>query len=202
MVLYLVSNNCVLNNLIYKNNEALDEKREKRPLSIEGEEEAKRLCNLIENEINVIYTSSYASAIATSKFIANKFELSINIENKLNDRKIGLLKDKTLRFFKETQEHDFEYKLSDGESINDTKTRITNIINKILKENENNTILIVTHSTAIMSYLLNYCEKGYNLDDRLILNYDDNVIMDGTANGLDIFKVELENAKVLDIKRL
>ena len=115
MVLYLVSNNCVLNNLIYKNNEALDEKREKRPLSIEGEEEAKRLCNLIENEINVIYTSSYASAIATSKFIANKFELSINIENKLNDRKIGLLKDKTLRFFKETQEHDFEYKLRSDE---------------------------------------------------------------------------------------
>lgn len=198
--LYLVSNNCVLNNLVYKSDESLELKREKRPLSIEGEKLARNLANNEELEnINVIYSSGYASALDTAKFIADKLELSINVENKLNERKIGLLADTTLRFFKEQQEHDFNYRLSGGESINATNSRITNIINKILKENKDLNILIITHSTAIMSYLLNHCEKGYNLDDRLILNYNENVIIDGTTNGLEIFKLEFEEDNLVNI---
>ena len=201
--LYLVSNNCVVNNISYKNDENLELKRERRPLSIEGEIKAKELSKLEEFEnINVIYSSGYASAIATSKYIADKLELNINVDNKLNERKIGLLEDKTLRFFKEHQEHDFNYRLSGGDSINSTKTRITNAINEILKDNQGLNILIVTHNTAIMSYLLNYCEKGYNLDERLILNYNGDVIVDGTTNGLDIFKIELEEDKLLNIQKI
>lgn len=201
--IYLVSNNCVLNNLIYNNDESLELKREKRPLSVEGESEAKKLASLEELEsINVIYSSGYASAIATAKFIAEKLELNINVENKLNERKIGLLEDKTLRFFKEHQEHDFNYRLSGGESINTTKTRITNAINDITKKYQDSNILVITHSTAITSYLLNFCEKGYNLDDRLILNYNEKVIVDGTTNGLDIFKLEIEDEKILDIEKI
>ena len=102
MILYLVSNNYVQGNLVYKTNDSLDAKREKRPLSIEGEEGAKKLCNIITEEINAIYSSSYASAIATSKYISEKLALPVTIDNSLNERKIGILEDKTLRFFKET----------------------------------------------------------------------------------------------------
>lgn len=201
--LYLVSNNYVENNLSYSNGESLEAKREKRPLSIEGEEAAKKLSSLEEmQEINVIYSSGYASAIATAKYCASNLELSINVDNKLNERKIGLFEDKTLRFFKEHQEHDFNYKLSGGESINSTKIRITNAIKNILNKNQDLNILIVTHNTAITSYLLNYCEKGFNLDDRLILNFKDNVVVDGTSNGLDIFKLEFEAEKVINIEKI
>jgi len=201
--LYLVSNNCVVNNLIYKSDESLELKRERRPLSIEGEAKAKVLSSIEDlQDISVIYTSGYASAIATSKYIAEKLELSINVDNKLNERKIGLLEDKTLRFFKEHQEHDFNYRLSGGESINSTKNRITNAIKEILDDNKDSNILVITHNAAIMSYLLNFCEKGYNLDDRLILNYNENVIMDGTTTGLDIFKIELDQDNVTNIEKI
>lgn len=201
--LYLVSNNCVENNLSYISDEQLEAKREKRPLSIEGEEKAKRLGELDElQELNIIYSSGYASAIATAKYCASNLELNINVDNKLNERKIGLLEDKTLRFFKEHQEHDFNYRLNGGESINTTKARITSAINSILNKNENMNILIVTHTTAITSYLLNFCEKGFNLDDRLILNFNDNVIVDGTSNGLDIFKLQFDNQEILSIEKL
>lgn len=202
MNLYLVSNNLVQNDLIYKSNDSLESKREKRPLSIEGEQSAKQLCQIIDEDINVIYSSCYSSAVATSKYIANKFELPINIENGLNERKIGALEDKTLRFFKETQEHDFNYRLSGGESLNDTKNRITKMINKLIKENKEHNILIVTHSAAIMCYLLNFCEKGFNLDDRLILNFNETVIMDGTNSGLEIYKLELNDEQVENITKL
>lgn len=201
--LYLISNNCVLNNLTYKSDESLELKREKRTLSIEGEEKAKRLAELEElQDINVIYSSGYASALATSKYLANRLELTVNVDNKLNERKIGLLEDKTLRFFKEHQEHDFNYRLSGGESINSTKNRITNAINDILKENKDLNILVVTHSIAITSYLLNFCETGYNLDERLILNYKNNVIVDGTTNGVDIYRIIVDNDNVTNIEKL
>lgn len=201
--LYLVSNNCVVNNLTYKSDESLEQKRERRPLSIEGEIKAKELSKIEElQETNIIYSSGYASAIATSKYIAEKLELNITVDNKLNERKIGILEDKTLRFFKEHQEHDFNYRLSGGESINSTKTRITNTINEILNSNKDSNILVVTHTTAITSFLLNYCEKGYNLDERLILNYNGEVIVDGTTTGLDIFKLEFENDNVINIEKL
>jgi len=201
--LYLVSNNCVVNNLVYKNDDSLETKRERRPLSIEGEIKAKELSTLSEfQELSVIYSSSYSSAIATSKYIAEKLEININVDNKLNERKIGLLEDKTLRFFKEHQEHDFNYRLSSGESINATKMRITHAITEILNSNKEKNILIVTHNTAIMSYLLNYCEKGYNLDERLILNYNDEVIVDGTSAGIDIFKLEFDNEKIITVNKL
>jgi len=201
--LYLVSNNYVANNILYKTDDSLESKREKRPLSIEGEKRALKLSKEeVLQDINLIYSSSYSSAIATSKYIAENLELTINVSNKLNERKIGLLEDKTLRFFKEQQEHDFNYRLNGGESINSTKTRITSALKEIIKDNEDMNILVVTHTTAIISYLLNYCEKGYNLDDRLILNYDENVIIDGTTNGLDIFKLEFENETILNIKKI
>lgn len=201
--LYLVSNNCVLNNLNYKLEESLELKRVKRPLSIDGENKAKELANIEElQELNVIYSSGYASAIATAKYIAENLELNININNKLNERKIGLLENKTLRFFKEHQEHDFDYRLNGGESINGVKNRITTVINNILKENKNNNLLIVTHNTTIMSYLLNFCEKGFNLDDRLILNFQNEVIMDGTTSGMEIFKLEFEDDELLAISKL
>ena len=80
--------------------------------------------------------------------------------------------------------------------------RITNTINEILNSNKDSNILVVTHTTAITSFLLNFCEKGYNLDERLILNYNGEVIVDGTTTGLDIFKLEFENANVINIEKL
>ena len=201
--LYLVSNNLVVSNLEYKSDESLELKRERRPLSIEGERMAKSLTNREElQEINLIYSSGYASAIATSKYLSDKLELNIIVDNKLNERKIGLLEDKTIRFFKEQQEHDFNYRLSGGESINTTKNRMTSELKEILEKNKDLNILVVTHNVSIMSYLLNFCEKGYNLDDRLILNFEENVIIDGTTNGLDIFKLEFDNNNIVSIEKI
>ena len=76
------------------------------------------------------------------------------------------------------------------------------MINKLIKENKEHNILIVTHSTAIMCYLLNFCEKGFNLDDRLILNFNETVIMDGTNSGLEIYKLELNDEQVENITKL
>ena len=67
---------------------------EKEILSVQGEEQSKRLSENVElNNIDVIWSSSYTRAKATAKYIANNKNLPINLASNLNKRKIGSLKD-------------------------------------------------------------------------------------------------------------
>ena len=70
---------------------------------------------------------------------------------------------------------------------------------QILKKYGNHNIVIFTHKRAIMGYLLKYLDKGFNLDDRLILTYNDKVILDDVEKDIDIVKIELDHGKILDI---
>lgn len=176
--IYFIVNNLVLNNIDYLKDENIDSKREKRPLSIEGENMASQIAALEELEnISSIYSSGFASALGTAKYLSSKLNLTINIENKLNERKIGVATNKTnFQFYKENQEHDFDYKLPNGESFNNTKERLTKIFKEITKLNQDEEIAIFTHTLAVNALLSNWCEIAYNLDNNLILNFNDEVV--------------------------
>ena len=62
---------------------------EKEFLSVYGEEQSKRLSenNELKN-IDVIWTSSYTRAKATAKYIASNNNLCINIDSRLDERKL------------------------------------------------------------------------------------------------------------------
>ena len=198
--IFLIANNLVIDNIVYLKEENIDEKREKRILSIEGEKAALKLAKIKGLDcVSKIYSSGYASAVGTAKYLARRLEMPINILNDLNERRIGRFPDGLkLSYFKDSQEHDFIYHLPNGESINDTKERITNVINKIVKEDDEVTA-IFTHQIAINSFLMNYCEVSYNLDDHLVLNYKENVV--SNFNSLIIYKLTFDDdCKLTDIK--
>lgn len=126
---------------------------EKEILSVEGEEQAKRLS---ENEelqnLDVIWSSSYTRAKATAKYIANVNDLPFNLDNNLSERKLGnlkelgkFMKDKSTRDPSQEQLLDRNYKTSDGESAEDTRKRMNIFFNRILKEYEENKIAVVSH---------------------------------------------------------
>lgn len=199
---YLINNSLTLNNINYPEKESLKIKREKRVLSIEGEEESKKL---IENSdllaVNKIYTSSYVMSIATAKYLASNLELEINVSEELGERILGTLGEQSIRILQEIQESDFNYRLSGGESLNDVKRRMVNFLNKVLKIDEDKTVALFTHNVAITCLLSNWCEKGFNLDNRLILNYKDEAIIDGAWNGISIFKLDFDKNELVNITR-
>ena len=123
--------------------------------------------------VNVIYSSPYVMAVGTAKYLAHKLELETIITRELGERVLGAIGDKKIRMVSEMQENDFSYKLSGGESLNDVKRRMSCFINKIRRLEKDKTIAMFTHNVAITSYLSEYCTKGFNLDNRLILNYHD-----------------------------
>ena len=196
MVLYLVSNNLVLDNIVYETDESLLEKRINRPLSIEGEKNAVKIVKLI--NANVIYSSCYASSLATAKYYASYKKLNINISSFLNDALIGEMDNRSIKTLRYMQEKDFDFKFRRGESLNEVCTRMNIALKRIIKKNGNSDLVVFTHKRAILGYLLSYLDKGYNLDDRLILSFNDKMIIDEAHHDIDIIKLTFVKDKLVD----
>lgn len=144
---------------------------EKEILSIEGEEQSRKLS---ENEelknIDAIWCSSYTRAKQTAKYIASKNNLPTNLDYRLNERKLGnlneiavFMNDKKTRDPSQEQLLYPEYKTSDGESAIDTNKRMTEFLNEKLNEYKEKRIVIVSHGGSIKFLLLNWCELNENV---------------------------------------
>lgn len=196
MKVYLISNNLVLDGISYAFDASIEQKRLTRPLSIEGEEKAKELAKSI--KAKKIYSSNYASALATAKYIASVNNAEIIINNRLNDSKIGDVGRHNIKMLRFMQEKNFDFKFEKGESLNETMQRLYNIFKNIVNSNKED-LVIVTHKRAIMGLLLKFCEQGFNLDDRLILSYNDKVLLDDSENDIDIIVIEIEGSQIKNI---
>ena len=196
MVLYLISNNLVIDNIIYETDETLEEKRINRPLSIEGEKVAVKLVKKI--KANIVYSSSYASSIASAKYFAAVKKCDVVINSFLNDLRVGDLGRRNIQMLRFMQERDFNFKFNRGESLLDVNKRMNIAIDRILKKNGNKDLVIFTQKSAIIGYLLDKLEKGYNLDDRLMLSFNDKVIIDDANEDVNIIKICFDKGKIID----
>ena len=175
---------------------------EKIILSVEGEEKAKKLSEIKEfNDIDILWSSGYVRAKATAKYIAFKNNIEINIDNRLNERKLGNLDElKKLgniykHVFTEEQLLDSRLKNLDGENRLEVNKRMTNCINEILLNNENKKIAIVSHGAAMRFYLMNYC----SLNDDIKLVYNDNIL---DFLSPSIIKLTFDKLDLIDIKNI
>ncbi len=201
--IYLINNGFTMNNLNFPESETLADRREKRILSIAGEEESRKLA--LENflqKVNVIYSSDYVMSLGTAKYLAKNLELEINICKELGERVIGNLGNQKIRMVNELQENDFNYKLSGGESLNDVKRRMLRFLNKVLDTDADKCIAMFTHNVAITSLLSEYCTPGFNLDNRLILNYQEEAIVDGTWDGIKVIELVFTQNELVSISRI
>ena len=97
---------------------------------------------------------------------------------------------------------DFDYKLPDGESINETKQRIVESIKNILMFETDNRVAVVSHSTALTCLLSAWCDVGKNYHGDLILSYKDDTIMDGEWTAPMVYKVTFDGLTVLSLEQI
>lgn len=182
-------------------NESLDERAQKIVLGIKGEDKAKKFSqNHIFDNVSIIYSSDFASSIATAKYLAKRHEIPIRIDERLRERKFGNLDPKNIKMFIYTEEHNFDYKINNGESIFDAKKRFINIFNEILDMNLGKEIAIFSHETIITAFLLDFCEAKYNLDDKLILTYKEENF--SKLDAPDGFKLYINNKTIVNIEKI
>ena len=172
-VVYLIRHGETIDeNGIRNTNETIQEINEKEILSIEGEEDSRKLSENTELEnIDIIWCSSYTRAKQTAKYIATKNNIQYNIDMRLCERKLGNIED-LAKFMcdKETRDPSREqlafpdFKTRDGESANDTKIRMNKFMQEILGKYEGKRIAVISHGGAIKFYLLSYCNVNNNLN--------------------------------------
>lgn len=198
MNLYLIVNNNLIDNLKYSD-DAIDLVRTLRLLSIEGESDAKKISEMSNlSDIESIYSSYYASSIDSSKYLSEKYSLDINLDKRLNDCKVGILQGKNIKLVKNLQEHDFNYKLYNGESLNEVGLRMNSVIEEVVSNNEN--CALYTHKRSILGYFLRFASVGYNLDDELILEYNNKVIYSTSDKLVEVYKLTFNNNKLEDVE--
>ena len=175
---------------------------EKYILSVKGEEQSKKLSESPElNNIDVLWSSSYARAKATAKYIADRNNIEINIDSRLNERKLGNLED--LAKWMENKKYgvvqaylqDKKWKAREGESCEEATKRVTNFLNKILKENHEKRIVFVRHRALISFLLTNWCE----LTEEAKLIFNNKII---EIKEPSITELTFDNQKLVNIKAI
>lgn len=85
-------------------------------------------------------------------------------------------------------------KCAKGESMEEVKVRMDNLIKRIAKENEGKKVAIISHGAAIKFFLMNWCELNGES-----LYYKGNCIK---VNSPGIIKIMIENEEVTSIETI
>lgn len=208
--IYLIRHSVKLSNKLiesYNSKESNLIKSEKVILSSDGEERAKILCSELElQNIDKVYTSNCVRTLQTAKYMLVNQDLNVNIDDRLDERRVGIPNDDSVKNWFEMQYMDENYKTVGGESQKEVRQRMSEVLDEVLKENEGKRIAIFTHGYAITFLLLKWCKlisikndgKGYILHYK----YNDKTLFNKKINSPDVFKLTYKNNKLINIENI
>ena len=203
-VIYLIRHaETVDENGIRNTNEDSQMINEKEILSVQGEEQSKKLSEHEElKNLDMIWSSSYTRAKATAKYIAYQNNLPINIDSMLCERKLGnleeiavFMKDKKTRDPSQEQLIERKFKTSNGESAEDTNKRMTQFLDKTLEQYKEKRIAVISHGGSIKFLLLNWCTV--NEDVKLV--YKNSVL---EISSPCLLKLTFKGKELIDLVQL
>jgi len=180
------------------NNDPLQLQNEKWGLTIKGDELAKSLSKNSElSDFDIVISSNYVRAISTAKYFAKD---NILVDENFGERKFGINSwDELPADYNEKAFNDFDYKLPNGESINEVIDREYNSLIDILNKYPNKKILIVGHATALASLFSKWCEIESPNDYR----FNGKTFFDGKWNHLESFKLDFDdNNNLINIENI
>ena len=180
------------------NNDSLQTQNEKCVLSKNGEKLAKEKSKNKElQNFDVVISSNYVRAISTAKYFTDE---TIIIDERFGERKFGIDSwDELPKDFGEKQFDDFNYKMKNGESINEVIKREEEALNEVLEKYKKKKVLIVGHSTAEAALLSKWCKINYSGP----YTFNNKEFFDGKWNYTETFKLEFDdNNNLVSIKNI
>lgn len=169
------------------------------PLSEQGHMRARELFSLdFFRSVEAVYTSPYRRAYST----AEKLRERLHVDVRLRERELGNPDTLNAAFWKRQYE-DHDYKNVDGESLNDTKERMTAAIDEIFSTmQDGETVAFVSHAAAICAFLLNWCTIEVIDEQKKLrkITYQGSVVMNGVIATPSAFVLQFENEQLCRIK--
>jgi len=190
-----------LNSIEYHTNQEKTILNEKIILSSIGEDRAKLLSEKEElQNIDVVYTSNCVRTLATAKYLMEKQNLKAIIDDRLDERKVGISNvDKYPDWFSR-QYFDELFKTEDGESQKEVRDRVDEVISEILVKHKNKRIAVFSHGYAITFYLLKYCKLISITDKKLKYQFNNKIVFNKKISAPEVFKLTFDENKLLDIE--
>ena len=119
---------------------------------------------LSDKQISVLLSSPYKRSIDTIQNFADSNGLKIEIVEDFRERKIDSVWIDDFNAFAKQQWTDFNYKLSDGECLQEVQDRNINALTHALKQYSGQNIAIGSHGTAL-STIINYYDNSFGYAD-------------------------------------
>ena len=185
----------------YKTNISEQEKIERIVLSPLGEERAKLLSTKsIFDNIDIIYSSNCVRTLETAKYLMDRLNLGVTIDERFDERRLGIPCDKEFPNWFELQFKDENFKTIGGESQKEVRNRVSEALDEILDKDKNKEICIFTHGYAILYYLMKYCEFIYHDKSRVELKFNNKTIFNRYLNAPEVIKLSFNNKNIKDIE--
>lgn len=207
--IYLIRHSVRMNNNekvdSYKTSQSELIKEEKNILSVDGEIRANILSDELElQNIDVVYASNCVRTLQTAKYMLHKQNLKVNIDERLDERRIGIPNDKEFPNYYTLQFLDENYKTVGGESQKEVRNRMLEVFNEIVDSNKGKRIAVFSHGLAISFLLMNWCKlKSINENRVIELAFKDKTVLNKRLNSPDVFKIVMdENKDIKDINNI
>ena len=171
------------------------------PLSMNGIQKMRefRKQEIFQN-LDCVYTSNYRRAIETANILIKSYR----IDSRFAERLVGNPKYVENDFWIR-QYCDLSYKIQDGESLLQVQERMNEGIQNILANmQDGQKIAIVSHATAICSYLFMHCSIHVMDENKKIrkICFQNKEILHGEISTPCVFSLEYDNNTLNNIRYL
>ena len=119
---------------------------------------------LYDKHIDIVLSSPFKRAVDTVVHFADSKGLNIEIVNDFRERKVDSVWIEDFTAFSKAQWADFDYKLSDGESLNEVQHRNISALNGVIEKYKGKNIAIGTHGTSL-STIINQYDKSFGYEN-------------------------------------
>ena len=180
-------------------------RNEKVVLSVEGEKRAEILSNEEElQNLDVIYASNCVRTLQTAKYIIEKQNLKVNIDERFDERRTGKEANLPRKEWLLKQYLDDNFKTEGGESQKEVRERFSEAFEEVINMNKGKRIAIFSHGYAITFFIMKWCKFEYLEDkDDMKFTFKDKVIFNKKINAPEVFKLEFdENNELIDIQNI
>lgn len=181
------------------NSDTLLETNMKSILSLEGERLAEEISKYDEfKSLDFVVSSNYVRSMSTAKYFLNE-KTDFAVIDLFGERRHGINSwDELPEDFERKQFEDYDYKVGNGESLNEVKDRMQRGLSLLLFNYDFENIMVVSHGTAIASLLSTWCEVNYGG----IYKFKDEKFFDGKWHHLECFKLEFVDKELVNVENL
>lgn len=132
--------------------------------------------------------------------------LKVNIDDRLDERRVGIPNDDLVKDWFERQYLDENYKTINGESQKMVRDRMMKVLDEILSNDKGKKVAVFTQGYAITFLLLNWCKleeiRKDNGSHILKYSFNNKIIFDKKINSPEVFKLTFDEEKLINIENI